>query len=118
VSPQLDGGKYDMMWAPEPKMQALPFGATSFILAEAYYGSWLLPVLNAYGAGNMQQAEKLQLQLNALQNIVCCDSGKSVMKMLGIDLGPPRLPSVPISQDVYDKVFLNLSNFGFFNHTM
>jgi hypothetical protein len=38
--------------------------------------------------------------------------------MMGIDLGTVRLPGVPISQAVYDKVFAELKAFGFFNQTM
>jgi len=110
-------GKYDMMWAPEPKLQALPFGTTSFVLAESYYAPFLLDVLNAYQKGDMKKAQDAQTRLNNLQSLIKGEAAKSVMKMFGIDLGPPRLPNVPISEQDYDKLYISLSNWGFFNST-
>jgi N-acetylneuraminate lyase len=113
----LDGGKYDMMWAPEPKLQALPFGTTSFVLAESYYAPFLLDVLNAYKKGDMKKADEAQKRLNNLQSLIKGEAAKEVMKMLGIDLGPPRLPNVQISEQDYDKLFITLKDWGFFNST-
>lgn len=45
-------------------------------------------------------------------------AGKYVMKMLGIDLGPPRLPAVPMTQSTYDQIYTALQNWGFFNRTL
>jgi len=114
----MDGGKYRMMWAPNPKLQALPFGAKEFVLAEAYYAPWLLDVLTAYAKGDQSGAEKAQAKLTQFQDIICCGTGKSVMSMFGIDLGPTRLPGVAPSQSQVDQVQAKLQSAGFFNKTI
>jgi len=117
---QIENGKYKrgMLWAPEPKLQALPFGTTGFVLAEAYYAPYLLKVLNAYRAGEFQKAQQAQESLNNLQSLIQGEGGKAVMKMLGIDLGGPRLPNLDISQAEYEKLYLSLQEWGFFNQTL
>ena len=47
---EMDGGKYNMLWAPEPKLQALPFGATYDIAAVRPVSfTFLLPLVWTYG---------------------------------------------------------------------
>jgi len=113
----MDGGKYRMMWAPNPKLQALPFGAKEFVLAEAYYAPWLLDVLDAYARGDQMGAEKAQATLSKFQDIVCCGTGKSVMSMFNIDLGPTRLPGLAPLPSAVEQVQAKLTAAGFFNRT-
>ena len=40
---------------------------------------------------------------------------KAVMKMTGMDLGPPRLPMLPISPDAYKRLQSELKDIGFFD---
>lgn len=40
---------------------------------------------------------------------------KAVMKMTGMDLGPPRLPMLPISPDAYKRLESELKDIGFFD---
>ena len=40
---------------------------------------------------------------------------KAVMKMTGVDLGPPRLPMLPISSDAYKRLESELRDIGFFD---
>lgn len=116
---QIAPPSFKLFWAPEPKIQAMPYGITRYVLAESYYAPYLAKVLDAYEAGNMQLAEQNQQRLNDLQNIINSYGGnRDVMKMLGIDMGPARLPSAPhISQKSYDALQDALSKWGFFNNT-
>lgn len=110
---EFEDGRVNMMWAPEPKIQALPLGTTSYVLAEPYYAPYLLPVLDYWRMGNHEQAQAAQKKLNDLQHIVGA-AAKDVMKMLGYDCGIPRLPKTPISQHEYDAALTGLRAFGFF----
>ena len=40
---------------------------------------------------------------------------KAVIKMTGMDLGPPRLPMLPISPDAYKRLESELKDIGFFD---
>jgi len=106
----------DMFWAAEPKIQSLPYGTTSFVLAESYYCPYLSNVITTWYGSQSSLALQAQQRLNTLQGLVG-GASKDVFKMMGIDLGPPRLPKVPISQEEYDRVFAALTKFGFFNQT-
>jgi len=65
---------------------------------------------------NNQTAWEYQAKLDQLHKLIGSAS-KYVMKMLGVDLGPPRLPQYALSQDVYNETFQSLQAFGFFNQT-
>jgi dihydrodipicolinate synthase/N-acetylneuraminate lyase len=39
---------------------------------------------------------------------------KAVMKLKGMDVGPPRLPMLPLSPDDYKALELSLNEIGFF----
>jgi N-acetylneuraminate lyase len=110
---------FKLFWAPEPKIQAMPYGITRYVLAESYYAPYLADVLDAYEAGNIPLAEQKQQRLNSLQNIINAVGGnREVMKMLGIDMGPARLPGAPnIPQKDYDSLQDALVKWGFFNNT-
>lgn len=110
---------FKLFWAPEPKIQSLPYGITRFVLAESYYAPYLSQVLDAFAAGNIALAEQKQQRLNDLQNIINGYGGnRDVMKMLGIDMGPNRLPSAPyIPQKDYNALQDALFRWGFFNNT-
>lgn len=40
---------------------------------------------------------------------------KCMMRMIGFDLGPPRLPLVPLSADKYTALERELRQYGFFD---
>jgi len=114
---ELGGGKFKdgMMWAPEPKLQAMPFGARGVVLAEPYYGILWRKIHDAYMAKDMDRALQAAQVLQDFQSLV--SSGKDVMRGFGINLGPPRLPMLPISDQQYEQMYANLKRAGFFNQT-
>jgi len=116
---KMQNGKFKMFWAPEPKLQAMPYGATRFVLAECYYAPYLTLALNAWKLGDEQKAHQLQDRLNEVQGIIGSvnEGAKSVMKMFGIDLGPDRIPLRPIVEQSYNDLKTKLQNWGFFNTT-
>eukprot|EP00698_Gefionella_okellyi_P003136 TRINITY_DN12930_c0_g1_i1.p1 TRINITY_DN12930_c0_g1~~TRINITY_DN12930_c0_g1_i1.p1 ORF type:complete len:326 (+),score=73.32 TRINITY_DN12930_c0_g1_i1:38-1015(+) len=110
------GDKWAIMWAVEPKLAAMPFGATHVVLAESYFAPYVIPMLDAWAAGDVEGAEKAQARRDDLANTMH-GAGRYVMKMLGIDLGPPRLPSQPMEESQYNAVYVALQQWGFFNQT-
>lgn len=53
-------GRYQLLWAPEPKLAGMPFGAHHVVLAESYFGPYVIAMLDAYEKGDMQAAIKAQ----------------------------------------------------------
>jgi len=104
-------GHYLVFWAQNPKIQSLQYGASAFVLAENYYAGYMKGVYDAWQTDPTEAAE-----LQAIYNEVmdCVKDSKSVMKMLGLDLGPPRLPGLPLDPNVYLQMCDCLLNVGFF----
>jgi hypothetical protein len=105
-------GKYDIFWADNPKIRSLAFNATAFTLAESYTGPYLLDIVTKYYANDMAGANAAQQRLTDLYSI---GGGKDILSMIGITMGPPRLPNVPMSQANYDRIYSSLKAFGFIN---
>jgi len=104
-------GRYLIFWANNPKLQSLPFGAHAFVLAENYYAPYMKAVFDAWQT-NQSLAEQLQVVYNQVMD--CVKDGKSVSKMLGLDLGPPRLPGQPVKSSDYIQSCDCLQSAGFF----
>lgn len=60
------------------------------------------------------------MQITAIRSKYASDAGeftasRAMVKMTGCDLGPPRLPFVPLDQEKYANLEKELTEFGFFN---
>eukprot|EP01130_Rhizamoeba_saxonica_P005876 TRINITY_DN2325_c0_g1_i4.p1 TRINITY_DN2325_c0_g1~~TRINITY_DN2325_c0_g1_i4.p1 ORF type:complete len:282 (-),score=62.81 TRINITY_DN2325_c0_g1_i4:157-1002(-) len=75
-------GKYEMFWAPEPKLQAMPFGSKHYVLAESYYAPYLSKVVQQWDNENLKGAREAQQQLNDLQSLIG-SSGSGASKYVG-----------------------------------
>jgi len=107
----------DMFWANEPKLQSLPFGTKSFILAETFYLPFLNDVVTSFYGGKETEAFNAQKKLDVLHDAVG-GCAKYVFRMMGLDLGDPRLPGSPVSDSDYKTSYDKLVKIGFFNRTM
>lgn len=53
--------------------------------------------------------------LSAKQHGGIAGAGKAIMKMIGLDLGPPRPPEKEVAADVERELQSELEQIGFFN---
>lgn len=118
-------GSVELLFAPEPKLQSLPLGAQSFILAELMYNPTLQRMLHAYWSGDLQTAQKENLWKNSAGAIFNANGGgmaeryaQRFSEMGGVDLGPPRAPRVQITEEQGAALYTALQDFGFFNQTI
>ena len=70
----------------------------------------------AYFEGDTKRAEKIQLDYLGLMNAMFCDVNpipvKEAMNLLGLDVGPCRLPLVPLSETARNLLINELKNCG------
>lgn len=107
-------GRYRLFWAPNPKAQGLPFGARGFVLAQSFLARWDRTIYNAWP--NETAVWSAQTELTELSNIFgeFNDGDRYMMKMLNIDLGPPRLPRQPMPEADFAQLKQTLTQWGFF----
>lgn len=107
-------GKYDMQWANDPKSQAIPYGAKSFVLAENYYAPYILKVLEAYDPNVNDSTAAAEARYQDVKTAVRVGAAKDVMALLGVDLGVMRLPSITPSAETRTQQRQALESVGFF----
>lgn len=88
---------------------------TNYNLAAPLYSS----IMAAYEQGDLETARGLQTRAVELEAILSryswLPASKAVMKMLGVDCGPVRLPLRSLTSDEYDRLFHELTLFSFFS---
>ena len=76
-------------------------------------------IVDAYERGDIEAARDLKARAVELEAILCryswLPASKAVMKMVGVDCGPVRLPLRSLTSSEYDQLFLELLHFGFFS---
>ena len=76
-------------------------------------------IIDAYEQGDLKAARDLVARAVELEAILCryswLPASKAVMKMVGVDCGPVRLPLRSLTSGEYDQLFLELVHFGFFS---
>lgn len=81
-----------------------------------------LRLVRAFRSGQMEEARSLQSKINQLVYTFKRDPVrvearlKSIMKAIGIDMGPVRQPLAPIDQDQYEQFVRELRSIGFFGY--
>lgn len=111
-----------MMFAPEPKLAGIPLGGTSVVLAESFYASSWLRMYAAYKKGDMKTARAEQLWKRKVSAIFSKYGGGAAERyvwrhILNVDMGPPRLPELPLSESEYESMVKELDGAGFFSQT-
>jgi N-acetylneuraminate lyase len=76
-------------------------------------------MINEYGAGNIDGAREHQIKNNEIISALFDFggpqiAGKAIMKMLGVDCGPCRLPLSNLSEDSISNLSKKLKEIGFF----
>jgi N-acetylneuraminate lyase len=117
---ELDNGKYDILWGVDEMMLgALATGATgavgsTFNIAAPVY----LRTIDAFRRGDMEQARYWQSRSIGMIRVMASypfhPALHEVMKLLGMDCGPCRLPHRPLTDGEAACLKNELESIGFF----
>ncbi len=118
----LDNGKYDMLFGKdEILLSALVLGAKGAVGSTYNFSAPLYHlIMTACSAGDMETAQMEQCRAVNMVDILIkyggITAGKAIMKMIGIDCGPVRLPLQNLSQTQYESLYEDLKQIGFFSY--
>lgn len=114
------GGKFEALYGfDEMLLPALSVGAEAAIGSTYTFAAPVyLDIIKAYHAGKQEEARGLQLKM---VDVIRCfvkypsiAAQRAIMKMLGFDMGPARLPLSPLSEQHYQQLKSELEAIGFF----
>lgn len=114
-------GRFEVLYGfDEMLLPALSVGAEAAIGSTYTFAAPVyLNIVKHYRNGNMEAARDLQLKMvNVIRAIVKHPSiaaQRAIMKMLGMDLGPARLPLSPLSESAYQQLKNDLDELRFFD---
>ncbi len=119
---RFEGGRYDMLYGrDETLICGLALGAKGAIGSTYNYAAPLyVKLMDAFGSGDLDGARSLQHRSMDLVKLlhkyapgVRC--GKAIMKLIGLDCGPPRLPLRALTADECKSLQADLEAIGFFD---
>lgn len=114
-------GRFEVLYGfDEMLLPALSVGAEAAIGSTYTFAAPVyLNIVKHYRNGNMEAARDLQLKMvNVIRAIVKhppIAAQRAIMKMLGMDLGPARLPLSPLSESAYQQLKNDLDELRFFD---
>lgn len=113
---QVAGGKYNMLYGrDEQGMAALMLGADSVISSTINFSPTLREVLRLRAAGNMPGAQAAQKKNQHLDSFFGHYDGnvqKAIMRMVGVDVGPSRLPKTDLTEAQFSALEATLRKEG------
>ena len=86
-----------------------------------YNGRCLVSIIDYWNQGDIENARKAQNYAQAVINVIChyrgnIVAGKRIMKLLGFDLGPNRVPFQNMTDEEEQKMKQELEAIDFFHH--
>ncbi len=86
-----------------------------------YNGRCLVSIIDYWNKGDIENARKAQNYAQAVINVIChyrgnIVAGKLIMKLLGFDLGPNRVPFQNMTDEEEQKMKQELEAIDFFHH--
>ena len=115
-----DGGSFDVPWGcDEFLLAAAALGATGAVGSTYNFAAPIYHrVLSAFAAGDWKTARDEQFRAVQFIQIIVrygfIAATKAVMTMLGVDVGPARLPNAPMSKEQAAALRSELDSLGFF----
>ncbi len=115
------GGKFDVLSGyDEMLLPALAVGAEGAIGSTYTFAAPVyLRVIELFRAGKLEEARALQAKvidfIRAIIKHPSIAAQRAIVKMLGTDLGNPRLPLVALSDTAYNELKADLEEVGFFD---
>jgi len=116
----LEGGRFDMLFGrDEILLSALALGARGAVGSTYNFAAPLyLKIMQAHEAGDLATAQREQTRamelVHVLETFGVLSAGKSIMRMIGVDCGPLRLPLRTLTHDQYERLHAELERIGFF----
>ena len=109
-----------LLFAPEPKLAGVALGATGVVLAESFFAGTWLRMCHAVKGGDWEAARKEQAWKARIVAIFAgfpgADAERTVYrKLIGLDMGPPRAPVLPLDDADYATLTGLLDAEGFFS---
>ena len=109
-----------LLFAPEPKLAGVALGATGVVLAESFFAPSWLRMCHAASAGDWAAARAEQAWKARIVAIFAgfpgADAERTVYRrLIGVDMGPPRAPVLPLSPTDYATLEAQLDAEGFFS---
>jgi len=114
-----DNGKYDILYGlDELLLPALAVGAKGAIGSTYSFAAPIyLKTIEYFNQGNMEAAQKNHFYMVKVIRFLAkyppIPAQKAMLKMLGWDMGPSRLPLKMLDQNSYNKFYEQLSNLSF-----
>jgi len=113
-------GKFDVLFGyDEMLLPALAVGAQGAIGSTYTFAAPVyLRIIELFRAGKIEEARALQAKvidfIRAIIKHPSIAAQRAIVKMLGTDLGNPRLPLVALSDTAYNELKADLEEIGFF----
>jgi N-acetylneuraminate lyase len=120
-STQLHSGRFDIVFGwDEVLLAGLALGAKGAIGSTYnFVAPVYLRILKAFAEGELQTARVEQARANAMISVFLrhggSSAGKSIMRLIGLDCGPVRLPLRSLSGAQEDALRTELEKIGFFD---
>lgn len=117
---QAGDGRFDMPWGvDEYLLAALALGAKSAVGSSYNFAAPLYRrVIEAYDRGDLESARKEQYRsvrlIECLASFGYMAAAKVVMGWLGVPVGPPRLPHLPLTEEQTIRLRMELEQMGFY----
>jgi N-acetylneuraminate lyase len=120
----LDDGRFNMLFgSDEMLLSGLVAGAHGAVGSTYNFAAPLYnKIIKAFNVGDIKEANRLQgLSVKMIQPInkygsptSNAPSNKAMMKMIGLDCGPIRLPQISLTPEKYDLLKAEIETIGFF----
>jgi N-acetylneuraminate lyase len=117
-----EGSRFDVLFGrDEILLEGLRLGATGAVGSTYNYAAPLFNrLMQAFAAGDLVEAEHAQTQavqfIDVLQKHGGLAAGKSIMKLIGVDCGPVRLPLRKLDSSDETSLRQDLDAVGFFDY--
>jgi N-acetylneuraminate lyase len=118
---QAGGGRFDVPYGTDEwLLAALALGARGAVGSTYNFAAPIYHrLIQAFEAGNLAAARAEQLRsvsfIRLLLDLGPLGAGRAVMKMVGVDLGPARLPNTNPTPEQTARLRRNLEELGFFD---
>lgn len=117
-------GKFDMLHGQdETILPALAMGGARGGIGGTtnYNGRCLVGIIKAWDEGDLEKARDLQNFSQAVINVIAryrgnIVAGKRIMKLMGLDLGPNRVPFQNVTDEEEKQIRKELEEINFFEH--
>lgn len=117
-------GKFDMLHGQdETILPCLAMGGAQGGIGGTtnYNGRCLTDILEAWEKGDLEKARQLQDFAQDVIDVICSFrgnivGGKRIMKLIGLDLGPNRVPFMSVTEEEEQELRRQLEAIDFFSH--